>query len=331
MTTKADMQASARIIGVSGTVQGKQFFVSSQGTIIGARETDDIRVGPQGGSAKYARISLREDGFYIVDLGSQPATKVNGSLISEARLSNGDEIQVGTEILEFRTEEASAPGSTEREGAPPPTVPAPATDRERFLFASLAVLGIASVLVGAVFATRGARSKTSPAESVDLYREAIEDALPPEHPENWRNQKHFCSDPIEGTPERLAEEGQLAYENGLQLLREWDKKPRNAYSAIMAFKRALAYARRSPDCPWRELAEARLIEAQGHLRARLREAPLELERAYRAGDLAALQRACEYSMDLTGDPREVSYRIAELTLKLNQRDRSKQERESRER
>lgn len=58
---------------------------------------DDMRV-----SAHHARISVVENGFTIVDLGSTNGLRVNGRRVDQMRLQQDDQIEVGDAVLVFK-------------------------------------------------------------------------------------------------------------------------------------------------------------------------------------------------------------------------------------
>ena len=57
-------------------------------------EQDDV-------SRRHAEVTLRDGRFFVRDLGSRNGTAVNDTLTTEAELSDGDHIQVGSTILKF--------------------------------------------------------------------------------------------------------------------------------------------------------------------------------------------------------------------------------------
>ncbi len=59
---------------------------------------DDITV-----SRRHAEIVRRADGFHLIDAGSLNGTYVNRDRVEEAKLSNGDELQIGKFKLVFFT------------------------------------------------------------------------------------------------------------------------------------------------------------------------------------------------------------------------------------
>ena len=56
-------------------------------------------------SRHHARLDERGDGWWVVDLGSTNGVKVNGRYVTEARLAEGDRLQVGNFTLHFRSAE----------------------------------------------------------------------------------------------------------------------------------------------------------------------------------------------------------------------------------
>lgn len=57
-------------------------------------------------SRHHARLELREDSWWVVDLGSTNGVKVNGSYVQASPLSAGDRMQIGSFTLEFTDEKA---------------------------------------------------------------------------------------------------------------------------------------------------------------------------------------------------------------------------------
>ncbi len=76
-------------------------------TYIGRSDTNQVQLARAGVSRRHALISLAADGSYsIKDLQSQNGTLVNGHIIAETRLNDGDKITIGDAELTFR-----APGA----------------------------------------------------------------------------------------------------------------------------------------------------------------------------------------------------------------------------
>jgi hypothetical protein len=82
---------------------GDEYPIDYDSVIIGRDDTSDIALPDASVSRAHARISRDELGKWsITDLNSTNGTSVNGRKISNARLSYGDQVTVGTTILLFQ-------------------------------------------------------------------------------------------------------------------------------------------------------------------------------------------------------------------------------------
>src|SRR3972149_11321517 len=59
-------------------------------------------------SRHHARLERRGDTWWVVDLGSTNGVKVNSRYVTDAMLSDGDEVQIGNFALSYHTGESSA-------------------------------------------------------------------------------------------------------------------------------------------------------------------------------------------------------------------------------
>jgi hypothetical protein len=102
-------------------VWAKREMVLMEGANIIGREPDStIQIDARGVSRHHARIVVAQDIAMLEDLGSKNGTLVNGRRISTAaRLSDGDEINLGTVTLTFRI--APLPSPTETVPVPMPS------------------------------------------------------------------------------------------------------------------------------------------------------------------------------------------------------------------
>jgi transcriptional regulator with PAS, ATPase and Fis domain len=75
---------------------------------IGRAKTSDLPLNDTFVSQEHCRIEKRSTGFFIQDLGSTNGTFVNGLRISEVKLLNGSQIQVGQSDFIFRTEKPAS-------------------------------------------------------------------------------------------------------------------------------------------------------------------------------------------------------------------------------
>jgi adenylate cyclase len=71
--------------------------------LIGRTEGNDLVLNHPSVSRRHARIELRDERWWIIDLNSTNGVKVNGSLIDEMAVANGQVILVGSVQLEVRS------------------------------------------------------------------------------------------------------------------------------------------------------------------------------------------------------------------------------------
>lgn len=80
-----------------------QRFVFSRSVILGRGQHCDLVLPEASVSRRHAQISVADERCFLVDLGSGNGTFLNGAQLSEpAALVNGDEVRVGSAVLEFR-------------------------------------------------------------------------------------------------------------------------------------------------------------------------------------------------------------------------------------
>jgi len=84
---------------------------------VGRSSTNSLQVHDTKLSRQHCQIRATPDGYFVRDLGSKNGTFVNGARITEARLRNGDRIQVGLTRFLFRCE---LPESTDETQVAPP-------------------------------------------------------------------------------------------------------------------------------------------------------------------------------------------------------------------
>ena len=71
-------------------------------TVLGRGERfADVDVGDGSASRRHAFIKFKDNAFWLNDMGSTNGTVLNGELVGEGKLKDGDEIQIGTAILRF--------------------------------------------------------------------------------------------------------------------------------------------------------------------------------------------------------------------------------------
>jgi pSer/pThr/pTyr-binding forkhead associated (FHA) protein len=86
-----------------GGFPGTTFELSSGSTLIGRNPTTDITLVDEGISREHAVIEWEGNSFTIEDLQSTNGTKVNGTRVRSTVLRDGDEVQIGRTLFEFRT------------------------------------------------------------------------------------------------------------------------------------------------------------------------------------------------------------------------------------
>ena len=84
--------------------RGRTYILSSV-LAIGRLEDNDIMINDDSFiSSHHARIEVRPEGTWVVDLGSTNGSFVNGQRVTEERsVRKGDRIQVGSTVLEMRS------------------------------------------------------------------------------------------------------------------------------------------------------------------------------------------------------------------------------------
>jgi diguanylate cyclase (GGDEF)-like protein len=92
----------AYLIVLTGSNVGEMYRLESGESIIGRGTAATIRLGDDGISRRHARVISENNVVRIEDLGSSNGTLVNGTLVTQVALRDGDKIQFGsTTILKF--------------------------------------------------------------------------------------------------------------------------------------------------------------------------------------------------------------------------------------
>ena len=82
------------ILGSSNGV-AQVFQLAGNTTVLGRSENSDIRVEDSSVSRQHCRFEKRADIFYVLNISQINPVNVNGSVVSEQRLYNGDQISIG--------------------------------------------------------------------------------------------------------------------------------------------------------------------------------------------------------------------------------------------
>ncbi len=126
---------SFRLAIVSGKGAGREFFFSQRSVRIGRRADNDLVLYDTAVSRNHCEVLQEASGFLVRDLGSANGVLLNEQLVTEAKLQEGDRIQVGPVVFEFRIKKGPRPTPA---GEPAPVVKervfAPEGDDERAAF-----------------------------------------------------------------------------------------------------------------------------------------------------------------------------------------------------
>lgn len=95
--------SAPRLVLLAGDTPSDEHPLRPDTTLIGRSVHAHVRVQQTSVSRQHAQITLSDDGYHLIDLGSENGTLVNGSRVGEHLLVDGDVIQVGNQKLVFRT------------------------------------------------------------------------------------------------------------------------------------------------------------------------------------------------------------------------------------
>lgn len=94
-------EGSAMLVSLIGPNKGARFLLEPGLTHIGRATSNEIFLDDVTVSRKHAEISKDGTKYVIKDQGSLNGTYLNGSIISEHTLKDGDEIQIGKYRMHF--------------------------------------------------------------------------------------------------------------------------------------------------------------------------------------------------------------------------------------
>jgi hypothetical protein len=98
---EAVVEGASLVIRLGGGRAGDQFPVLPGRTSIGRAPQSDVFLDDVTVSREHAALEQRADGVHIIDLSSLNGTYVNRERVEDARLTDGDELQVGKYRLTF--------------------------------------------------------------------------------------------------------------------------------------------------------------------------------------------------------------------------------------
>lgn len=85
----------------SGPDAGHTHRASDHAVRLGRSPDNDVILRDPATSGHHARLERRDEGFWIVDLGSTNGTFVNGEAVQEKQLNSGDRLTIGQNSIQF--------------------------------------------------------------------------------------------------------------------------------------------------------------------------------------------------------------------------------------
>jgi len=101
MLRKAQATGQAMLIVLSGSRLGQRALLDSDVFVIGRSSGAGLQLDGDAVSRLHARIARRDGGYVLEDAGSTNGCFVNYVRVSQRELSDGDEIQIGHNLLKF--------------------------------------------------------------------------------------------------------------------------------------------------------------------------------------------------------------------------------------
>jgi pSer/pThr/pTyr-binding forkhead associated (FHA) protein len=100
---------SAMLIVIAGPNKGSRFLINDAETVLGRDPQSEIFLDDVTVSRKHAKIYRVPSGDYAIeDLGSLNGSYVNGTSVTDSRLTVGDEVQIGKFRLTYFTGKGNA-------------------------------------------------------------------------------------------------------------------------------------------------------------------------------------------------------------------------------
>jgi pSer/pThr/pTyr-binding forkhead associated (FHA) protein len=93
----------ARLSLLDGNEPVKEFPLRPGVSVIGRLAQSDIQLPSPDVSRRHAQVTVGPDGCFVADLGSENGVAVNGHLVENRRLEDGDIIVLGKQRLVFHT------------------------------------------------------------------------------------------------------------------------------------------------------------------------------------------------------------------------------------
>src|SRR5262245_8653139 len=107
-----DRQGAAQLVVVEGKDRGLAVSLTASETTIGRQSGNDLVLDSEGVSRRHGKVTRKDDGYYVEDLGSTHGILVNDVPLkpSEARrLAHGDQLRFYDAVVLFRQESSTPP------------------------------------------------------------------------------------------------------------------------------------------------------------------------------------------------------------------------------
>jgi len=99
MQLKKILPGKRGLLMVKGPNIGDEFYIEKDEFIIGRSPESDVLLDDITVSRKHALLKKDSDDYRLLDAGSLNGSYLNGNIVEEAILSNGDRIQIGKYIF----------------------------------------------------------------------------------------------------------------------------------------------------------------------------------------------------------------------------------------
>lgn len=103
LSTTAGMTAGQvpSLVVIRGERLGTRIDLGREPLVIGRSSGSDFRVSERSVSRAHCRVFVRDDAYWVEDLGSTNHTFLNDARIEAQRLSDGDQLRVGKTVFKF--------------------------------------------------------------------------------------------------------------------------------------------------------------------------------------------------------------------------------------
>lgn len=98
---RSDVPLPAKLTVLRGLEPGRTYTLDGRSITLGRHDDNQIQIKDAALSRRHCQVTWTDGAYVIEDLGSSNGTHVNGSRVQVVRLSSGDRIRLGGQMLEF--------------------------------------------------------------------------------------------------------------------------------------------------------------------------------------------------------------------------------------